>query len=405
MQMLFLLSMKIQFDDFFLDDQCYVFERSGVPISLRPKVFDLLAQLLRHRDRVVRREELVEAVWQRTTVGPGSLSGLVNELRQALGEDRQSSSMIRTVHARGYQFVGKVDERSSRLEQGERAVESLSGGLAVDVVGRECRALIEQVSEVGSQGIILEGSLGQGVAQEASGVTATLFETAHEMGFELHRLFAPDAAFASAARLSADLLKTMQMARGTAATAAALPLPARVWFGARSGEPVAGGRSVLSGGPPGGVVAMAQMVAVLAARKPLVIAVESITAAGSMFAQEIVRFANVLGSAPVLIVALLGQHDEGIGAAAKCRKVLCGDSGFLDGEAFFVSGQGNESLRRLLPDFESATTSAHQGRPPADTAVFGAGEGVSGHADGVVVKPGIRSVRRIGDARAKGLGC
>ena len=400
--MLFLLSMKIQFDDFFLDDQCYVFERSGVPISLRPKVFDLLAQLLRHRDRVVRREELVEAVWQRTTVGPGSLSGLVNELRQALGEDRQSSSMIRTVHARGYQFVGKVDERSLRLEQGERGVECLSGRLAV---GRECRALIEQVSEVGSQGIVLEGSRGQGVAQEASGVTATLFETAHEMGFELHRLFAPDAAFASAARLSADLLKTMQMARGTAATAAALPLPARVWFGARSGEPVAGGRSVLSGGPPGGVVAMAQMVAVLAARKPLVIAVESITAAGSMFAQEIVRFANVLGSAPVLIVALLGQHDEGIGAAAKCRKVLCGDSGFLDGEAFFVSGQSHGSLQRLLPDFESATTSAHQGRPPADTAVFGAGEGVSEHADGAVVKPGIRSVRRIGDARAKGLGC
>ncbi|MGY8738129.1 MAG: winged helix-turn-helix domain-containing protein [bacterium] len=192
--MLFLLSMKIQFDDFFLDDQCYVFERSGVPISLRPKVFDLLAQLLRHRDRVVRREELVEAVWQRTTVGPGSLSGLVNELRQALGEDRQSSSMIRTVHARGYQFVGKVDERSSRLEQGGRGVESLSGGLAADAVGRECRALIEQVSEVGARGIILEGSLGQGVAPEASGVTAKLFETAHEMGFELHCLVAPEAA-------------------------------------------------------------------------------------------------------------------------------------------------------------------------------------------------------------------
>lgn len=405
MQMLFLLSMKIQFDDFFLDDQCYVFERSGVPISLRPKVFDLLAQLLRHRDRVVRREELVEAVWQRTTVGPGSLSGLVNELRQALGEDRQSSSMIRTVHARGYQFVGKVDERSLRLEQGGRAVESLSGGPAADAVGRECRALIEQVSEVGSQGIVFEGSLGQGVAPEASGVTATLFETAHEMGFELHCLVAPDAAFASAARLSADLLKTMQMARGTAATSAALPLPARVWFGARSGELVAGGRSVLSGGPPGGVVAMAQMVAVLASRKPLLIAIESIKAAGSVFAQEILRFANVLGSAPVLIVALLGQHDERVPAAAKCRKVLCGDSGFLDGEAFFESGQSNESLHRLFPDFESATTSAHQGRPPADTAVFGAGEGVSEHAAGVVVKPGVRSVRKNVDARAKGLGC
>ena len=405
MQMLFLHSMKIQFDEFFLDDQCYVFERSGVPISLRPKVFDLLAQLLRHRDRVVRREELVEAVWQRTTVGPGSLSGLVNELRQALGEDRENSSIIRTVHARGYQFVGKVDERSWRLEQGVSAVDSLSGGLAADAVGRGCRALIEHVSEVGVRGIVLEGALGQGVAQEASGVTATLFETAHEMGFELHCLVAPDAAFASAARLSADLLKTMQMARGTAATAAALPLPARVWFTDRSGEPVAGGRSVPSGGPPGGVVAMAQMVAVLATRKPLLIAIESIEAAGSIFAQEIIRFSNVLGSAPVLIVGLLGQHDEEGGAAAKCRKVLCGGSRFLDGEAFFLSGRGNGSVQQFLRDSETSATSAHQGRQPADTAVFGAGEGVSEHAAEAVVKPGIRSVRRIGDARAKGLGC
>ncbi len=402
--MLFLLSMKIQFDEFFLDDQSYVFERSGVPISLRPKVFDLLVQLLRHRDRVVRREELVEAVWQRTTVGPGSLSGLVNELRQALGEGRENSSMIRTVHARGYQFVGKVDERSSRLEQDVRSVESLPGGLAADAVGRECKALIEQVSEVGARGIVLEGALVQGVAQEDSGVTATLFETAHAMGFELHCLIAPDAAFVSAARLSADLLKTMQMARGTAETAAALPLPARAWFGAGSGEPVAGGRSALTGGPPGGVVAMAQMVAALAARKPLLIAIESIKAAGSMFGHEIVRFANSLGSAPVLIVALLGQNDEGGGAAAQCRKVLCGDSRFLDGEAFFASRQSNESSQQLLSDSEREETSAHQGRSPADEAVFGTGEGVSEHAAGAVVKPGIRSVRRIGDARAKGLG-
>jgi len=106
--MLFLRSMSIFFRDFELDVDRYLLMEDGRPVRLRPKAFDLLAYLVKHRARVVRRAELVDAVWGHTSVGPGSLSGLVNELRSALGEDAGSESSIRTVHARGYQFVAPV---------------------------------------------------------------------------------------------------------------------------------------------------------------------------------------------------------------------------------------------------------------------------------------------------------
>jgi DNA-binding winged helix-turn-helix (wHTH) protein len=101
--------MRIRFGRLELDEKRFLLRRGEEQIDLRPKVFDLLLHLIRHRDRVVLRQELVEALWGRTVVGLGSLSGLVNELRQALGESGRGVSSIRTVHARGYQFVAEVE--------------------------------------------------------------------------------------------------------------------------------------------------------------------------------------------------------------------------------------------------------------------------------------------------------
>lgn len=104
-----LVRMRIRFGCFALDDERLQLTREGRPVELRPKVFDLLAMLVRERHRVVRREELFERLWSTTAVGPGSLSGLVNELRSALGENGRAPSSIRTVHARGYQFSAPVE--------------------------------------------------------------------------------------------------------------------------------------------------------------------------------------------------------------------------------------------------------------------------------------------------------
>jgi DNA-binding winged helix-turn-helix (wHTH) protein len=101
--------MALRFSGFLLDPERYTLERNGNRIAVRPKVFDLLAYLAQNRHRIVRREELVEVLWGGTAVGPGSLSGLVNELRQALGESGRGPSSIRTVHGRGYQFVADVE--------------------------------------------------------------------------------------------------------------------------------------------------------------------------------------------------------------------------------------------------------------------------------------------------------
>jgi DNA-binding winged helix-turn-helix (wHTH) protein len=72
------MMIRIRFGTFKLDERCWVLENAGEAVALRPKAFELLLHLARHRDRVVRREELIEVVWGGTRVGAGSLAGLVN---------------------------------------------------------------------------------------------------------------------------------------------------------------------------------------------------------------------------------------------------------------------------------------------------------------------------------------
>ena len=113
--MLFVPTMLIRFLRFELDPETYRLTKDGDAVDLRPKAFDLLAHLVANRERVVPRNELVGVVWGHTNVGAGSLSGLVNELRNALGEPAGDGGSIRTVHARGYQFVAPVDGERPRF--------------------------------------------------------------------------------------------------------------------------------------------------------------------------------------------------------------------------------------------------------------------------------------------------
>ena len=150
--------MQITFADMQLDTLRFLLSRSGSRVRLRPKAFDLLIYLVDHRGRVVPRFELVRLLWGETVVGPGSLSGLVNELRTALGERGDVDSSIRTIHARGYQFVAEVrveDEDDSRggVVAGRRMpspVESLPQsvvehlrGRMLTLLRREIRPLVE----------------------------------------------------------------------------------------------------------------------------------------------------------------------------------------------------------------------------------------------------------------------
>ena len=69
--------MVIEFYDFSLDEGAYELRRSGAPIQLEPKVFEVLAYLVRNRERVVTKDELLEQLWPGefvTSLSPAHLS-------------------------------------------------------------------------------------------------------------------------------------------------------------------------------------------------------------------------------------------------------------------------------------------------------------------------------------------
>lgn len=96
--------------------------RGGVAIPLEPKAFDVLIHLIEHRDRVVTKEELLDAVWPGTFVTPNVLTRAVAQIRKALGDESQDARLIETIAKRGYRFIPPV----TVVPAGEPAPESPS---------------------------------------------------------------------------------------------------------------------------------------------------------------------------------------------------------------------------------------------------------------------------------------
>lgn len=77
-------------------------------VPLRPKSFDVLLYLARHRGRVITKNELIDNVWSNVIATDNSLVQCIKEVRQALGDDAQT--MVETVAKRGYVFTTAVVE-------------------------------------------------------------------------------------------------------------------------------------------------------------------------------------------------------------------------------------------------------------------------------------------------------
>ena len=90
-------------------------------LPVEPKVFDLLIHLIRHRDRVLTREELFQAVWDGREVSDATLSNHIASARKLLGDNGDLQQAILTVRGRGYQFVAPVHEIAEGAERAEPA--------------------------------------------------------------------------------------------------------------------------------------------------------------------------------------------------------------------------------------------------------------------------------------------
>jgi predicted ATPase/Flp pilus assembly protein TadD len=99
-----------EFGPFRVDPTKRLLLRDGQPQSLTPKAFEILLVLLRHRDRVVEKDNLMRAVWPDTVVEENNLTRNISALRKALGEGPHEHSYLVTVPGRGYGFVAEVRE-------------------------------------------------------------------------------------------------------------------------------------------------------------------------------------------------------------------------------------------------------------------------------------------------------
>jgi adenylate cyclase len=102
--------LRYLFEDHVLDTDRRELRRAGDLIPLKPQVFDLLAYLLRNRERVVGKEDLIATVWGGRVVSDSALTTRINAVRAALGDNGKTERLVKTLPRRGFRFVGSVRE-------------------------------------------------------------------------------------------------------------------------------------------------------------------------------------------------------------------------------------------------------------------------------------------------------
>jgi DNA-binding winged helix-turn-helix (wHTH) protein len=102
--------MRLRFGDVTFDGGRRLLVRGPDVVRLSPKAFQLLELLLARRPDAVSKADIQEVLWPRTFVSDTNLPALVNEIRNALGDDSREPRFVRTVHGFGYAFEAPVRE-------------------------------------------------------------------------------------------------------------------------------------------------------------------------------------------------------------------------------------------------------------------------------------------------------
>src|SRR6185312_10301386 len=136
--------MLYRFAEFEIDVSQQELRRLGLPVHIEPQVFDLIVHLVRNRDRIVSKDELIETIWNGRIISEAALSSRINGARRALGDTGADQTLIRTLHKRGFRFVGDVqtigaldkDAKAARLVPGNSVASgdvAAGGALSLEV--------------------------------------------------------------------------------------------------------------------------------------------------------------------------------------------------------------------------------------------------------------------------------
>jgi DNA-binding winged helix-turn-helix (wHTH) protein len=162
-----------RFGEYTLAPERYELKRGEEVVPVEPQVLLVLAVLIANRDRVVLKDELLERVWGDVFVGESTVSSRIMAARRAIGDSGAEQVWIKTVHGRGFRFVGHVAELDESIDN------------AVDLARVLQRA---------------ETSLKANRIDEAEAYLTDAFRTLESMRFE------PDTEYADWHRLKAQVL-------------------------------------------------------------------------------------------------------------------------------------------------------------------------------------------------------
>ena len=102
--------MRYLFEDYAFDTDRRELHRGADVVSVAPQVFDLLDYLIRNRERVVSKDDLINAIWNGRVVSDAALTTRLNAARTAIGDSGEEQRLIKTLPRKGFRFVGTVRE-------------------------------------------------------------------------------------------------------------------------------------------------------------------------------------------------------------------------------------------------------------------------------------------------------
>jgi DNA-binding winged helix-turn-helix (wHTH) protein len=98
------------FEEYAFDTDRRELHRGADLVSITPQVFDLLHYLIRNRERVVSKDDLISAIWNGRIVSDAVLATRLNAARAAIGDGGDKQHLIKTLPRKGFRFVGAVHE-------------------------------------------------------------------------------------------------------------------------------------------------------------------------------------------------------------------------------------------------------------------------------------------------------
>jgi DNA-binding winged helix-turn-helix (wHTH) protein len=110
--------MRVRFGDCLLDSETRQLFVRGETVHVQPKAFQFLELLLENRPRAVSKSQIHEKLWPGTFVSDSTLTSLLVEVRDVIGDEARHPLYVRTVHRFGYAFCGNAQELHDAASSG-----------------------------------------------------------------------------------------------------------------------------------------------------------------------------------------------------------------------------------------------------------------------------------------------